>query len=302
MARKIIFFINPISGTKNKVALEKKIIAHCEARGIIFQILFTNKEGNYQFLREKITQEEITDIVVCGGDGSIRPFIAALLNVEVNIGILPLGSGNGVAMSAQIPRSIDKALETIFAGATVQADAYTINGEVCAHLSGLGFDAKVAHAFAQQKNRGLNTYIREFVKAFLKTKTADFEVLLNGEWEKFNAFCICIANSNQFGNNMKIAPRASLCDGLLDIIIVQKTTKANALLLLLKHILLGKVLDIPIDKNKTFLYYQTRSIKIKNLQHALVHVDGDPAPTTEIVEAEILPAAFRLIIPSGKMV
>jgi YegS/Rv2252/BmrU family lipid kinase len=299
MPRKILFFINPVSGTKNKLVLEKKIIARCEERDIAFQILFTSKEGDYQFLRDKVKDEEITDIVICGGDGSIRPFIAALLNVEVNIGILPLGSGNGLAMSARIPRSVNKALEVIFTGSPIVADAYTINGEICCHLSGLGFDAKVAHSFAQKKKRGLNTYISEFIKNFIKVKPFAFEVFLNDQWEKVNAFCICIANSNQFGNNFKIAPRASICDGLLDIIIAQKTSRVNALFQLLKHISSGKVINASANKSKTILYYQAKNIKVKNVQHALLHVDGDPVPTPKIVEAQILPAAFRLIVPAS---
>ncbi len=299
MSRKILFFINPVSGTKNKLVLEKKIIARCEERDIAFQILFTSKEGDYQFLRDKIKEEEITDIVICGGDGSIRPFIAAVLNVEVNLGILPLGSGNGLAMSARIPRSIDKALEVIFNGTSMMADAYTINGEICCHLSGLGFDAKVAHAFAQQRKRGLNTYIMEFVKAFMKVKSYEFEIFLDDQWQKVKGFCICIANSNQFGNNFKIAPRASICDGLLDIIVAQKTSKVNALFQLLKHISSGKVINASADKNKTILYYQAKNIKVKNVQHALLHVDGDPVATPEFVEAQILPSAFRLIVPGG---
>ncbi|MDQ2864004.1 MAG: acylglycerol kinase family protein, partial [Bacteroidota bacterium] len=116
MLRKILFFINPISGTTSKLHLEEKIIKKCSEKNVGFEILFTAKDGNYSFLRDKIHTEGITDIVICGGDGSLRSVIAAVLNIKVNIGIIPLGSGNGLAFTAKIPRQINKAFEVIFNG------------------------------------------------------------------------------------------------------------------------------------------------------------------------------------------
>src|ERR1700733_1729937 len=116
MTRKILFFINPVSGTRSKIHLEKKIIKRCLENNIGYEFLLTAEDGDYSFLREKVSREEITDIVICGGDGSISPIIASLLNLKINIGIIPVGSGNGLALTAKIPRSIDKALKIIFAG------------------------------------------------------------------------------------------------------------------------------------------------------------------------------------------
>ncbi|HEY5408123.1 MAG TPA: acylglycerol kinase family protein, partial [Ginsengibacter sp.] len=105
--RKILFFINPISGTQNKLRLEKKIIKKCLANNIGFELLSTAEDGNYAFLRERIMKDKITDIVICGGDGTLSPVISYLLNIEINVGIIPMGSGNGLAFTAKIPRSVD---------------------------------------------------------------------------------------------------------------------------------------------------------------------------------------------------
>src|ERR1700690_1475237 len=121
--RKILFFINPIAGTKSKLQLEKKIIKKCLEYTISFELLSTAEDGNYFFLRDRITRDKITDVVICGGDGTLSPVISYLLNIKVNIGIIPTGSGNGLAFTAKIPRSIDKALEIIFTGKTSCADA-----------------------------------------------------------------------------------------------------------------------------------------------------------------------------------
>jgi diacylglycerol kinase (ATP) len=299
MSRKILFFINPISGTKNKLQLEEKIVRKCEEQNISFEILFTSKDGNYQFLHDKIKDENITDIAICGGDGSLSPLIASVFNVPVNIGIIPLGSGNGLARTARIPNSIDKAIDIIFAGRAKPADVFSINKKLSVHISGLGFDAKVAHDFSEGKTRGLHVYTRIAVKNFLSAKTYPFTIHVDEKKINVHAFFICIANSNQFGNNFKVAPKASICDGLLDIVVLQKTNKALAVLSFIQQLISGMIRDFSekrLQKNN-ILYFQTKKLKIENPELALLHIDGDPAETSREFSIEILPAAYMLIQP-----
>ena len=301
MSRKILFFINPVSGGGNKLYLEKKILKKCAENNVSFEILFTSAEGNYDFLREKIKEDFITDIVICGGDGSIRPIVSHILNIDVNIGLLPLGSGNGLARSAGIPSNIDKAFQIIFTGQPSITDAFLINKKLSCHVSGLGFDALVAHEFSKQKKRGLSSYTKEAIKNFFAAKTYSFKIESNEEIFTTDAFLICVANSNQFGNNFKIAPKASLCDGLLDIVILKKTSKPQIVISFVKQILYGKVRQIN-EKNfhqKNVLYFQTRKLKIENPNDAPFHIDGDPAETFEEFFIEVLPAAYKLIVPQG---
>ena len=129
MSRNIVFFINPISGTANKKKLEEGIITRCTQEGVAFQILFTSAEGDYGFLKAKIEEESITDIVICGGDGSLRYIISALLDTNVSIGIIPSGSGNGLSRSAGIPQSLEGALNVIFKGSAKSVDGILINDE-----------------------------------------------------------------------------------------------------------------------------------------------------------------------------
>ena len=299
MSRKILFFINPVSGTKNKLKIEQKIISKCGARNISFEILFTSSNGDYRFLHDKIKDDFITDIVICGGDGSIRGIVSSILNIDVNIGIIPLGSGNGLARSAGIPASIDRAFEIIFKGNTCFADAFLSNKKLSCHVSGLGFDALVANEFSKQKKRGLSSYTKQAIKNFFSAKTYFFRIESNGEIFDVDTFLICIANSNQFGNNFKIAPKASLCDGFLDIVILKKTSKPQIVISIVKQIFFGKIKNIGSDDfhKKNILYFQTGKIKIKNNEHAPFHIDGDPEDTEEYFSIEILPSAYKLIQP-----
>jgi YegS/Rv2252/BmrU family lipid kinase len=302
MSRKILFFINPISGGKKKLLLEKKIIKKCEEKDTTFEILFTSKDGDYNFLREKIDVDGITDIAIAGGDGSIAPIVASILNVPVNIGIIPLGSGNGLANTTAIPKSVDKAIDVIITGNACFADAFIINNKFSTHVCGLGFDAKVAHDFARHKKRGLNSYTKLAVKNFLSAKTFHFIVEANDMAFDVDAFLICVANSNQFGNNFKIAPRASISDGLLDIVILKKSSKPRAVFSFVNQILTGKVKSIHKEdfQEQNVLYFQSKKIRIKNPGLALLHIDGDPAETAEEFLIEILPAAYKLIQPQSK--
>jgi diacylglycerol kinase (ATP) len=299
MNRKFVYFINPISGTRGKLLVQELIKKATAAAGIPFEILHTNAEGKYGYLAEKITAEGITDIIVCGGDGSVNQLANALRGIDVNIGIIPMGSGNGLAMAARIPKRADKALKVIFAGRSEYIDSFYINECFSCMLCGLGFDAQVAHDFARQPKRGLATYVKQSTKNFFKAKTYPFVLSINDTHLHTEAFFISIANSNQFGNNFTIAPRASLHDGLLDIVVVNKMSKIRMIWAVLKQIRNGQVRmyeDKKYHRNDIH-YFQTPTLTIQNPNIAPLHIDGDPAKTATQFEIRIIKDAFRLIMP-----
>jgi diacylglycerol kinase (ATP) len=299
MTRKILFLINPVSGTKSKIRLENRIIKKCLRENVACEFLFTTEDGDYSFLRNKVSKDSITDVVICGGDGSISPVVAGLLNVKVNIGIIPLGSGNGLALTAKIPRSVNKALDIILAGKAECVDAFWINGQLSCMLCGIGLDAQVAYDFSRQKRRGLSTYLAQSLKNFLTASPFPFELQVKKLKFRVDAFFICIANSNQFGNNFTIAPEARLNDGLIDIIVVKKMSKARILWSVIRQMKAGKIRGHEDKKfhNKDVLYFQTDSLKIINPSLAPLHIDGDHADTQGEFNIEILPAAFMLLQP-----
>ena len=300
--RKILYFINPFSGPRRRSSLKDTIIEKTLEQEIPFEIMFTNAAGEYPGLGDKIKEQGFTDVVICGGDGTVNQVSSCLLGVDVNVGIIPGGSGNGLAFAAKIPKKTSQALEVIFTGHPVFIDAFFINEKFSCMLCGVGFDAQVAHDFAQQPGRGLATYVQQSVKNFIKADPYQFDITHAGETFPTEAFFISIANSNQFGNNFTIAPKASLHDGLLDVIIVKKMSKARMILAVLKQIRSGEVGDHQ-ERNfhkKEVVYFQTDKLIIHNHQLAPLHIDGDPAETAKKFKIEILPRAFKLIMPSSK--
>jgi len=295
--RKIIYLINPISGTKEKDSLVQLISSKTKWQNIGFEILPTVASGDYSFLKEKIKEENITDIVVCGGDGSVNQVVHSLAHLNLQFGIIPMGSGNGLAFAARIPKPPTKALDIIFAGHSKLTDAFMVNEQFACMLCGLGFDAAVAHEFATQPKRGLKTYAGLTTRKFFTAEAYPFEIESNNLHFQSEAYFISIANSNQFGNNFTIAPQAKLADGLLDIVIVKKSGKPMLLWNVFQQVLAGKTQKIENSLESPVIYFQTEQLTIKNPQNAPMHVDGEPRESIAELNIKILPGYFKLIQP-----
>ena len=298
MHRRFIYIINPISGTRKKSGLQKLIEDKTKEKGIPFQIYPSVASGDYSFLRTVIREEKITDVIIAGGDGTISQVVGSLMAENINFGVIPCGSGNGLAMTAGISKQPLKALDVIFDSHAKAVDGININQHFSCMLTGIGFDAKVAREFAQHPKRGLKTYALLVSKNFLSARPYHFTVESNGVTFSTEAFFISIANSNQFGNNFTIAPKALLSDGLLDVVVVKKTAKPLLLYNLIRQILAGKLQKMETSLKLPVIYFQTRQLSIVNKSLAPMHIDGDPSETPERLDIKILPKCFRLIQPS----
>ncbi|HEX6193487.1 MAG TPA: YegS/Rv2252/BmrU family lipid kinase [Chitinophagaceae bacterium] len=297
--QRIIYIINPISGTRVKKDLRHLIEKQTTARQIPFQIFPSVASGDYSFLRPVIREQKITDVVIAGGDGTVSQVVCSLMDERVNFGIIPCGSGNGLANTAGIPTQPAKALDIVFNGKASATDGFMMNDQFACMLCGLGFDAKVAHDFAQRPTRGLATYVKAVVKNFFSAQTYSFELKVGKSTLATEAYFISIANSNQFGNNFTIAPQASLSDGLLDIVIVTSQNKLALLLQTFKQVSGRNKMqtDAIIRKDRAVIYFQTNRLHIKNLSQAPLHIDGDPAETPDELSIEVKKRCFRLIQP-----
>lgn len=300
MDRKLLFLVNPISGTRTKEKLIAFITEKVTSAGYLFTIDYTNATGNYTLLKEKVIADRFTDIVIVGGDGSVNQVVQAFAALPVRFGILPVGSGNGLARAAGIPTKIKRALQVIIEGNTMPVDGFTINDAFSCMLSGLGFDAQVAHNFARKAKRGLFNYTKESLLHFFKAQPYGFEIKLP-EFSFFtDAFLISIANSNQFGNNVTIAPQAKLNDGLLDVIVVQKMHKVKLPYAILKQLSGNNKMQQLVEdmEHKNIVYFQTPSLEISNLKLAPLHIDGEAVASAQHLSIKVLPNYFTLFVPA----
>ena len=295
--RKLLYIINPISGTRNKQSLAATIQRETETAGFPYAIHPSVAGGDYSHLHPIIREEGFTDVIIAAGDGTINQAVNHLRGLNVQFGIIPCGSGNGLAFSACIPKDPMKALEVIFRGKSKLTDAFFINQQFACMLVGLGFDAQVAHDFANSPKRGLSTYVKKTLANFFTSKAYPFIITTQGKEINTEAFFISVANSNQFGNNFTIAPKASLTDGLLDVVIMTKQNKLSVVFQTLMQISgFHKVQRVEIINEKSSLiYFQTESLHITNVDDAPMHIDGDPVSSVHELEFKIVHNCFRLI-------
>jgi YegS/Rv2252/BmrU family lipid kinase len=297
--RNIIYIINPVSGRRGKISLQQFIEKKTTEQKISFRVFPSVANGDYSFLKPVIKEQKITDVIIAGGDGTVSQVVGSLLDCDVNFGIIPCGSGNGLALAAKIPRQPAGALKIIFNNKTEAIDGFYVNDRFACMLCGFGFDAQVAHDFADEASRGLATYMRLALKNFLAMKKYRFRVQLQHTTIETEAYFISIANSNQFGNNFTIAPKASLTDGLLDIVILTGKNKIgfvwNTLMQLAGWNKLHAV--SMIREKKGLIYFQTDKFNIANLTNAPFHIDGDPSETVKELKIAVKKKCFRLLQP-----
>ncbi|RXK60916.1 YegS/Rv2252/BmrU family lipid kinase [Lacibacter luteus] len=296
MQRRFIFLFNPRSGVQTGKPLQQLIEERCKKEQVEFSIEHSRADADYSFLIEKINTAAVTDVVIAGGDGTISTILAAIHHLPVNIGIIPRGSGNGLAFAAGIPKNINKAFDVIFKGTAQRVDAFTINGRFSCMLSGIGFDAKVAHEFDKQSKRGLLKYIQLSLENIASIKTYPFTISSKEINLQLDAYFISIANSNQFGNHVTIAPKASLQDGLVDVVAVEKANLFAMISRVIWHIRFG-TFTTDFAKRNGITYFQTKELTITNTGNAPLHIDGDGKEAAGVFHIKVIASAYSLLMP-----
>ncbi len=298
MKRKLLFVINENAGTKSKKGIEDYVRTQCEAENLDYQILMLGKNINVFSIQFMAEEFEATDLIACGGDGTINLVANACKNTSIRLGIIPAGSGNGLALSAGLPRKVQEAWDIIKRADCREIDSFCVNKKFGCMLAGLGMDAEVAERFSHSHRRGLITYTREAFMAFFRANPYQFQVNIDGFEFFTESYFISVANSNQFGNNFTIAPQAKLTDGLLDIVMVQKMSKARIPFALLSQIRGNNQLRNIAEKVTAgpVVYFQAPEIQITNLKYAPMHIDGDPVDIEEHIRIKLEKGTIRLMI------
>jgi diacylglycerol kinase (ATP) len=222
LVTKIHFIVNPVAGSGRNILSKEYLI---DFFGDFFELEI--KESQYAkhaitLAKESVVQK-VDIIVACGGDGTINEVASCLVNTPVVLGIIPMGSGNGLASNLKIPRKIKNALQVIKNHAIIEIDAGMLNNEFFFSNTGIGFDAHVISDFEKTKKRKLWSYIKSVTKTlgnYNYNNTVELRYL--DQTRVISPFLLFISNSNQMGYKMSLTPKASLQDGLLDIIIVPK--------------------------------------------------------------------------------
>ena len=287
----ILFLINGKAGHGLPKDFEKIIASILTAHNIEFKISFSAYRGHLNELAKSGIYEGFKTIVVVGGDGSINEVFSALLNTDLKLGIIPLGSGNGLARHLKIPLNFEQALALIVKGNSKLIDSAIINGIPYLSIAGTGFDALVAKHFAKSKTRGFRAYFALSVKHYFSYKPVKYQISTDNEDFSANAMLISFSNSNQFGYNISLAPQAIIDDGFLDICIIQKPS--FFVLPFTAYYLLTK----KINKSKYYKRILSKNATIVCSDESLINVDGEYLESSKEIKVQIVPRSINILIP-----
>ena len=290
MKKRVLFLINPISGVGRKKVVEKIVTEEVDSKNIDYDILYTQYRGHANEIACEFANK-VDAIIAIGGDGTVNEVGSGLVYSNTALGIIPTGSGNGLARFLEIPLKIKQAVSVISSLNYKMIDVLKVNDHYSLNVAGIGFDAYISQKFSEVKNRGPLQYMRLITREFATYKSDNYSLSIDNHYVNRNAFLISFANSSQWGNNVHIAPGAQIDDGYIDVCIVADFPKYEGPALLIS------LLDQSIDKNKYDEIIRAKRIHISHPESLLGHVDGEPLVLGNNVDISILPLSLKVIVP-----
>ena len=290
MKKKILFIVNPISGTGNKLGLYQAIRSTMDYDKFDLSICHTKRAGHAEEITRKAVEEHFDIVVAVGGDGTVNEVARSVVHTPTALAIVPCGSGNGLARHLDIPLEASKALHIVNQAVVHTLDYGKIDGHPFFCTCGMGFDAFVSKEFADAGKRGLKTYVEKALIEGLKYKPQTYTIENEDGTLHYEAYLIACANASQYGNNAFIAPQASMKDGLMDVIIMEPFNQLIAPQIAIQ------MFNKTLPKNSHIKTFQSRKIRITRPAEGPIHCDGDPFVAGREIEVEIIPSCFNVVV------
>ena len=290
MKKKAVFIINLISGTSDKAAIPGLIDQYLDKTQFEYEIAVTQYAGHASEIAAKAKDDGVDVVVAIGGDGTVNEVARAIVHSSTALGIIPCGSGNGLARHLLLPLNVRKAIEVINRCEIRQLDYGIINDYPFFCTCGMGFDAFVSMKFAEAGKRGPITYVENVLREGLKYKPETYIIEDDNGTLQYKAFLISCANASQYGNNAYIAPQASMSDGLMDVIIMEPFDVFEAPQISIE------MFSKTLDKNSKIKTFRTRHLHIRRDKPGVIHYDGDPVMTGADIDVELKPKGINIIV------
>ena len=287
--KKIVFIINPISGTHSKDEIPNLIEKRLDHELYDYEIQLTGYAGHATEIARGCAERQVDVVVAVGGDGTVNEVARALTHSQTALGIIPCGSGNGLARHLCIPMDLKRALDIINACNIEAFDYGIINGLPFFCTCGMGFDAFISLKFAESGKRGPITYVENVLKEGLKYQPETYEVESDDGKHHYKAFLIACANASQYGNNAYIAPGATMKDGEMDVIIMEPFDVLDA------PQIAADLFMKTLGNNSKIKTFRTKRLHIHRKQEGAIHFDGDPIMTDADIDVHMEPGGIRIV-------
>ena len=292
--KKITFILNPISGTVSKAGIPDLIEERLDKDRFDYCIAETSYAGHATELAKEAAKDGVDIVVAVGGDGTVNEVGRALTQTDTAMGILPCGSGNGLARHLNLPMNLKKCIDILNYCDIKKLDYGIINEHPFFCTCGMGFDAFISMKFAEAGKRGPITYMQKVLEEGLRYEPETYVIEDEDGTHSYKAFLVSVANASQYGNNAYIAPQASMSDGLLDVIIMEPFDLIDAPQVAIE--LFNKTLD----KNLKIKTFRSKHIHIHRKSEGIIHYDGDPITSSADVDISIVPKGINIIVnPKG---
>lgn len=289
MKKKIVFIMNPISGTVSKAGIPRLIDSTLDKELFEYEIKLTERAGHASQLATEAKEQHADIVVAVGGDGTVNEVARSLVHSDTALGILPCGSGNGLARHLLLPMNLKKSIEIINACEIHDLDYGVINDHPFFCTCGMGFDAFVSMKFAESGKRGPISYAENILKEGLKYKPETYTLEDETGTKQYKAFLISCANASQYGNNAYIAPQASMSDGLIDVIIMEPFDVFEAPQISID------MFNKTLDKNSKIKTFRCKKLHIHRSKPGVIHYDGDPVMTGEDIDVELQEKGIKIV-------
>jgi len=285
---KYFFIINPNSGNNKKKHIIKNALR--KYPDLEKSVKYTEYPGHAGQMTRQLLEKGIQTVIAVGGDGTVNEIACELVNSQVNLGIIPMGSGNGFARSLNIPLNPGQALENIFKSNSIKVDVGKVNQRYFFAVAGVGIDANIAIKFQSSKRRGAFPYFVIGTKEFFNYSYPEFTITKSNEKLLVKPLTITVANANQYGNGALIAPHADLQDGLLDVCIIAQMSLMRTLYAA------KKIFEGEIHKLSAYSSFNADRFEISSQTVDInYHVDGEPMSGTNKLVFSVLPKALNVI-------
>lgn len=254
------------------------------------ETLYTTRPGEASDMTRQAVEQGVKYVIAVGGDGTVNEVAQQLVHTHSVLGIVPNGSGNGLARHLGIPMSVPKALSLLNRPKVIKADYGLLNHTPFFCTAGIGFDAEVGMKFAQLNGRGLSNYLKTILLEYVNYKPTPYVLKVNGQRIDKEAFLITIANASQWGNNAFIAPHADVSDGLLNVTIMSPFP------MILAPTIGIQLLTKQITHSHYVETFEVAHVEISRPGAGCVHVDGEPLNMGETLVADNQHLALNVIV------
>ncbi|MFH1118927.1 MAG: diacylglycerol kinase family protein [Bacteroidota bacterium] len=291
--KQILFIVNPVSGVNQagKSMLAEQVRTVFDPGLFQWEIRTSESAAHVRELSLEAASSGVNIIVAVGGDGTLNQVVKGMKGSSSMLGLVPSGSGNGLARYLKIPIDVEQSLRIIAQGKTQLIDTVSINDDLFVSIAGVGFDALVAKRFSRGSRRGFFSYFKIVTREYAYYRPRKYRMEIDGKQVTRQALFVSFANTDQFGYNTIISPDAKIDDGLVDVCIVKKVP------LLYAPRVVGQLLTRRLESSGIVEIIRARHIKLTRNKNRVVNIDGEPVKLTRDLEITVNPLSLKIIVP-----